>query len=277
MYIEPEKDRRNLHSYTWMWEFWTWKLKAHIYAYLGWVFIRSGCLESRCKEWFERLLTLILNVWNLFQGIVWALKCAKNPNVSSSRFEKPRPNPTPLPTPYYSNRSSIWSNCDVIERWSHLNWKTLFFRYFSAWREKCRDKEAIWIQPKWILGNNLGKVKTNRGSRLLSTPPISMNEFSITQKYYQTTTHCTYNFLRGWGRWLWRRGSCQTSSPLCFSHCSAGIVWRACYVPAATDCGPSLPRSRALEAAIIWTPASARHMGNYWANRVMEGEAEAGA
>ncbi|TNN74867.1 hypothetical protein EYF80_014967 [Liparis tanakae] len=43
--------------------------------------------------------------------------------------------------------------------------------------------------------------------------------------------------------------------------CGAGIVWRARRVPAATDCGPSLPRSRALEAAIIWTPASLRHMG----------------
>lgn len=57
--------------------------------------------------------------------------------------------------------------------------------------------------------------------------------------------------------------SCQTPSPLCFSQYCAGIVWRACCVPAATDCGPSLPRSRALEAAIIWTPASPRHMGNY--------------
>ncbi|KAI4801738.1 hypothetical protein JOQ06_004880 [Pogonophryne albipinna] len=43
--------------------------------------------------------------------------------------------------------------------------------------------------------------------------------------------------------------------------CDAGIVWRAHCVPAATDCGPSLLRSRALEAAIIWTPASLRHMG----------------
>jgi len=48
-----------------------------------------------------------------------------------------------------------------------------------------------------------------------------------------------------------------------FSQCGAGIVCRARCVPAATDCGPSLPRSRALEAAIIWTPASLRHMGNY--------------
>lgn len=77
------------------------------------------------------------------------------------------------------------------------------------------------------------------------------------------TAHSTCNFCGvgvafGWGTLL-----PNFFPPLCFSQCGAGIVSRACSVPAATDCGPSLPRSRALEAAIIWTPASPRHMGNY--------------
>lgn len=202
---------------------------------------------------------------------------------------------------FVQNQKSEWINFHPFIFW------TGFKSNWSSWVQIPIYTVYIDCDPCWFSFHiypllncvKTGQVRWGEKKKILPARRYAAwvcLEFVHTYCKYTTTTHKlkdsnlnspnlhihSLKFFLFWKRMggggdVVRGPSCQTPSPLCFSQCVAGIVWRARCVPAATDCGPSLPRSRALEAAIIWTPASLRHMGNYWANRVMEGEAEAGA